>query len=392
VGQVKTLEEELRATKRAAEATAARRRELVGRLDELKLENSSAEATLAAVMRSKEEVMVSNDLMRLQVKALRDQLTDKADKVFGLENRKFQLEMSMQERKREIQVHSEMQRARAKVADEERHKLALEAKERKLAAGKLEKKFATIAKAAPEGEDGRERSQAYFVIAAAQRREELQREGDELDSKIRKSSREIRALEETLSNINQLNSQSRVASHRVDPKCKEAQELKRVVSEAKAAKDTAFVKKKELQRLVADLDEDQRRIRQLQEQAALAAENKLQLDRTQQQIARELAEQRAALEKHEVKIREHSQHHRASLGLPADRETTFETLFRVEMNNQVRDSVLFTLGQLAKEFPEISPDVQAQLGRFGLSIPSAPPRPSSSIAHGSSLWSTSADA
>ena len=44
-------------------------------------------------------------------------------------------------------------------------------------------------------DDGEEHSQAYYVIKAAQDREELQREGDDLDGKIRKAEREIRYIE-----------------------------------------------------------------------------------------------------------------------------------------------------------------------------------------------------
>jgi hypothetical protein len=50
---------------------------------------------------------------------------------------------------------------------------------------KLQAKYDTLANK-QKAEDGEEVTQAYYVIKAAQELEELQRKGDELDTKIRK--------------------------------------------------------------------------------------------------------------------------------------------------------------------------------------------------------------
>lgn len=49
--------------------------------------------------------MVDHDVLKLQVKRLRDILNARTDEVFGLENRKGQLEITMQERETEIRVY-----------------------------------------------------------------------------------------------------------------------------------------------------------------------------------------------------------------------------------------------------------------------------------------------
>lgn len=369
--QLKNLEDELNKCKRAAVKTKKERVELAARLDELKLENTSAEATLEGVMKDKEDVMVSHDLMKLQVKGLADTLSDRADKVFGLENRKFQLEMSMQERKKQLQVRIDDQAAKAKLAEEERHKVALEAKECKLRVGKLEKKFATISKN-PIGEDGQERSQAYHVIAASQKREGLQRERDELRAKIVKATGEMGALEATLANIIDGNTRAKEGSKRVNKTSAEAREFKVAYREAKAVRDSAFKKKKQLQRLTNELDEEKRRIQQFNEQARVADQNKRHLETTNNQLRADRAEQALLLDRAKEKVREHAQHHRTALfGLPGDVESVHETLFKMEINNQTRDSVLQTLRQLADEFPVLEPYVDSQ---FGLNLATAPPQ------------------
>lgn len=47
--------------------------------------------------------------------------------------------------------------------------------------------------------------QAYYVIKAAQEREELQREGDILDGRIQTAEREVRGLEASLAKLNLVN-------------------------------------------------------------------------------------------------------------------------------------------------------------------------------------------
>lgn len=59
---------------------------------------------------------------------------------------------------------------------------------------------------APQAEEvGADRTQAYYVIRAAQEKEELQQIGDALDLEIVKSEKEIRGLMNTLQVLNAQN-------------------------------------------------------------------------------------------------------------------------------------------------------------------------------------------
>jgi len=199
--QCKRLNNDLKQAKRQASEGEREAARLTGAIAELEMKNDSGQRALKNLVKSKEESMVGHDVLKLEVKRLREQLNAKADEVFGLQNRKFQLQMSMEERQQEIKVHSDVLKAQLKAAEEERHTTARELSEKLIKVERLANKYDIICgKLGDDGGEG-EHTQAYYVIKAAQEREELQRQGDELDQQIQKAEREIRALEKTLQHL-----------------------------------------------------------------------------------------------------------------------------------------------------------------------------------------------
>ena len=160
---------------------------------------------MAKVSHSKEKTLVQHDIMKLEIKKLRDTVNLEADNVYGLENRKYQLEMSMEEREKEIQVHKDILISELKAADKEKHTVLVDLTDNQNKVKNLRIKYEGLClrnkSSSGEVEAAGEHSQAYFVIMAAQQKEELQRYGDELNFKIQKSEKEIKALDNTLAHL-----------------------------------------------------------------------------------------------------------------------------------------------------------------------------------------------
>ena len=165
----------------------------------------------------------------------------------------------MEERKKEIDVLREVQRAEIKTKEDARHKITMELKDRQSKVDALRAKFETLAKSriGPDGEGsaGEEVSQAYFVIKAAQIREELQRKGDELDSKIRIVEREMGALDSTLRHVVGANSKFRSGFQAADMNSKEGKKMITMKKRVKASGNVLFKKRKQVQRLTNDIED-----------------------------------------------------------------------------------------------------------------------------------------
>lgn len=334
-----------------------------------------------------------------------------------------------------LKVHWDLQRATLRAAEEERHRVQLELGDRRQAVEKLRAKYETLAKGfagAGGNDDDRTKggsSQAYFIIAAAQKREELQREGDELDQEIRRCEREIRALESTLRHLNARNVDFRVSFQRADPGSKDADALRSLEARAKAAQDGLFRRKKELQRAQTDHEEDLARLDGAKARAARLDEENTQLESVRVQAEAQLEAQRDALSEAEERLASERGKHRKGPGAgggggdggagsqtmiptgdvtPApvagvtaradDKgggliaalvgrggETLTEKAFRASTLRDTASGVLYTLGQLAREFPEMHDALNASLHKRRLKIPPAPPThgPAGGVAGGS---------
>ena len=96
------LEDEIKLLLEKIKKVKKDRESLKTNINELELENDMATNEVEAVKRNKEKVLVQHDCKKLEIKKLRDTVNLEADQVYGLENRKYQLEMSMEEREKEI--------------------------------------------------------------------------------------------------------------------------------------------------------------------------------------------------------------------------------------------------------------------------------------------------
>merc|ERR1719229_1540694 len=110
-------------------------------MDELELQNTIVNRTVSVTAKDKEESLMQHDILRLEVKRLRQQLNNKSENLYSLENRKQQLQISMEEREKEIEVHTEVLKAQLRAADEEKHKAAIELAERKQKIYTLKSKY-----------------------------------------------------------------------------------------------------------------------------------------------------------------------------------------------------------------------------------------------------------
>nr|XP_023419899.1 coiled-coil domain-containing protein 39 [Cavia porcellus] len=272
--QIKKLHNDLYFFKKSNSKNSDEKQCLMTKVNELNLFINSSEKELNKAKVYKQDLMIEDNLLKLEVKRTREMLHSKAEEVLSLEKRKQQLLTAMEERTEEIKVHKRMLTTQIRHTDQERQSISGEFHERLSKIDKLKNRYEilTVVMQPPDGEE--EKIQAYYVIKAAQEKEELQRQGDRLDAKINKAEKEIFALENTLQVLNSCNRNYKQSFKKVTPSSDEYH-LKTQLEEQRRAADEKYRYK---QRQIRELEEDIRSMEntlQLTEYLANKAKEKL---------------------------------------------------------------------------------------------------------------------
>ncbi len=239
--------------------------------------------------------------MKLEIKKRAEIVAGAANKAIVEDNKKSQLEMSLEEREKEISVHKDILSAEQKAAEEERHKIAVELQDRVNKVKNLKIRYESLIEKNKiqfkEGEgDPGEHSQAYYVIKAAQEKEELQRYGDELDGKINKCQKELQALKNTLEHLKKRNRNVRekftVGVGKADVEKKEVLE-----EQCRAASETLFKRRKELQRVQKECEDMMKRVMQIEGHKQNIDKQMKDYEYHNEKLNKELQEQQMKLER-----------------------------------------------------------------------------------------------
>mmetsp|Transcript_5315 Transcript_5315/g.17662 ORF Transcript_5315/g.17662 Transcript_5315/m.17662 type:complete len:868 (+) Transcript_5315:644-3247(+) len=371
LSQVKRAEDDLAASRRRNVRATKESSELDSRIAELNLQCETAARSVKAAVRDKEDKMVAHDVLKLEVKRLRDVLNLRADEVFGLENRKFQLQMSMEERKQEVEVHRDVLSAQLRAVQDDMHRATLELKERALRVGKLQSKYEVLCARLKTEEGDEERSQAYYVIKAAQEREGLQREGDELDAQIHKAEKEVRALEATLGKMNEKNSMYRGSFRRVEDAGALAQRAE-LREKLDRAYDKMKFKRNEERALQQDVEQLDARLRNAGQESMRLSSGLQEAQTAQGRLEADLQEQLNRAERARAKA---SRLQRSMLeriqgggGTVEEGRIPEEVGFELSETREINRAVLQALKVFAMEHPELQVAERAE--ELGLRLPS----------------------
>ena len=255
--QKRKLQVELRAWEKKCTLSESKHSEAMKMIDGIGVQLFACGQKLKETVAAKEETMVLHDVTVLDVRRLRDSLRNLLLTVYTLKDQAAKSIISMQAKKEEITKLNESKHSQLRISKDDRHKSAIELGKAKSGLEKTKAKYNVISAVnARKGEGEGYESPELKLILAAQRREELQREGDKLDATIQQKENEIKTMKQAVAQLRGVNNNLRCSFSRADVNGVKAQELKELEKKTQSAEEALLRVRQELQGLQKALVKD----------------------------------------------------------------------------------------------------------------------------------------
>ncbi|NWW33999.1 CCD39 protein, partial [Panurus biarmicus] len=363
------LQTDVQITKRTIDKTREETSGLIEKIEELTLFNERSLQELRKAKHIKQEMMVEDNLLKLELKRLQNTLCNKAEKVLTLEKQQLELKKAITERTEEIRIHKAMLDSQIRLLEQERHRLSAEFQDRLWKIDKLKHRYeiVTLSMMPPEGEEMK--SQAYYAIKAAQEKEALQQEGDDLDAKICKAQKEITAMENSLYVVKSWNRNYKNSFKAVPETSEELEEKLKLEKDKKDADEKYRYKQKKIKELQENLQSMQQHLNIIEKQQSLFEEQKKEKQALVLQLKKDIKEQKPKLE------RVLKQCSKLSREVQSQREGGTETLEERDIHLRELKGFNRTINQVIVDVLEANPGLtaafQMYFDKFNLELPTA---------------------